>query len=216
MATLTKDRMTERKQGVIFALPAAAGAHIYAGAMVAVNASGYVAPASDSAGLAFVGVSRAEVNNASGANGASTAEGYLKGIFNFNAPGLTAGDLVKEAWVVDDNTVGLGVAAQPVNTTGVTLHRTALSTGGTRALAFTATGTLLGWGGGATVNVGGGGDFTLIAPDGSSVVATVVAGSLPGSNTTDNVQLRHVRVGRIVEVLSGGHAFVEVVSTAKN
>ncbi len=216
MPTLTKDIKSERKQGIVFALPAAANAHIYSGALVSVNAAGYVAPASDTSGETFLGVSRKESNNGGGANGALTAEGYLKGIFHFAAPGITQADLAKEAWVVDDNSVGLGIVAQPVNATGVVIHRTALSTGGTRTLAYTAVGTTLSWGGGAAVNVGAGGSFTLAATDGSSIAVAVTAASLPVGNTTDSIQLRHVRAGRIIEVPSNGTVFVEVIGAARN
>lgn len=215
MTTLTRDRMTERKQGVIYALPAAAGAHIFAGALTAVNASGYVVPAADAAGTGFLGVARVEANNAAGADGALTAEGYLKGIFHFNAPGTTAADLAKEAYVVDDNTVGKGIVAQPVNVTGVTVHRTPLSAGGTRTLSYTATGTLLAYGGGTALDVGAGGEFTLAAADGGNIAVTVAAGSLPVGNAADSLQLRHLRVGRFVEVMSGGQAFVEIIPSPR-
>ncbi len=216
MTTLTKDIKSERKQGIVFALPAAANAHIYSGALVSVNAAGYVAPASDASGETFLGVSRKESNNGGGANGALTAEGYLKGIFHFAAPGITQADLAKEAWVVDDNNIGLGIVAQPVNATGVAIHRTALSVGGAKTLAFTAIGTTLSWGGGAAVNIGAGGAFTLVATDGSSISVNVVAGSLPVGNASDSIQLRHVRAGRIIEVPSSGTAFVEIISATRS
>ena len=216
MPTLTKDIKSERKQGIVFALPAAANAHIFSGALVSVNAAGYVAPASDTAGETFLGVSRRESNNTGGANGGLTSEGYLKGIFHFAAPGITQADLAKEAWVVDDNSIGIGIVAQPVNATGVVLHRTPLSAGGAKTLAFTASGTTLSWGGGAAVNIGAGGSFTLAATDGSSVTAVVTAGSLPVGNTTDSIQLRHVRAGRIIEVTPSGTVFVEIIGATRN
>jgi hypothetical protein len=216
MAVLTGDSKSERKQGVVYALPAAGGTHIYSGALVCINAAGYAVPAANAAGNTFLGVARMESNNTGGANGALTAEGYLKGIFSFSAPGVTTADMVKEAYVVDDNTLGLGVAAQPVNATGVTVHRTALSRGGSQTLAFTATGTLLAYGGGTAVNVGAGGDFTLTAADGGSIMVSVTASGLPGADKTDAVQLRHVKVGRIIEVSSSGTAFVEIATAARS
>ena len=216
MTLLSADKKTERKQGIVFALPVAATAHIYSGALVSIDANGYAAPSADTAGTSFLGVSRKEVNNVGGANGAIVSEGYLKGIFSFNAPGITAADMVKECYVVDDNTIGLGIVAQPVTVTGVTVHRTALSAGGTKALAFTATGTLLAYGGGTAVNIGAGGDFTLVASNGSNIMVTVVAASLPVANASENVQLRYVKVGRIIEVPSSGTAFVEISSPAKS
>lgn len=215
MAVLTADKKSERKQGIVYALPATANAHIFSGALVCVDAGGYATPAADAAGLTFLGVSRKETNNAGGANGAQTSEGYLKGIFSFGAPGITSADLVKEAYVVDDNSIGLGIVAQPVNATGVVVHRTALSRGGSKTLAFTATGTTLAYGGGAAMNVGAGGDFTLTAADGSSIMVSVTAASLPVADKTDAVQLRHVKAGRIIEVPSAGTAYVEVITAAR-
>lgn len=215
MAVLTSDKKSERKQGVVYALPAAGGAHIYSGALVCINAAGYAVPAADAAGNTFLGVARVESNNTGGANGAMAAEGYLKGIFSFSAPGVTTADMVKEAYVVDDNTIGLGVVAQPVNITGVTVHRTALSEGGSKTLAFTATGALLAYGGGAAVNVSAGGDFTLSAGNGSGIAVTVVAANLPAVDKSDAIQLRHVKTGRIIEVPSAGTAFVEIATASR-
>lgn len=216
MAQLTADRKSERKQGSIFALPVAAGAHIYSGAMVSADSSGYLQPATDAAGQVFVGVSKKESDNSSGANGGITGEGYLRGVFQMNISGATQADLVKEAYVVDDNTVGLGVVAQPVNVTGVTVHRTANSEGGTKSLSFTATGTTLAWGGGSAVDVSADGDYVLTATDGSRIMVSVTAASLPGSDQSDNVQLRYVKVGRIIEVVSSGSVFVDISKAARS
>lgn len=216
MAQLTADRKSERKQGSLFGLPAAASAHVYAGALVSADSAGYLQPATDASGQLFVGVSKKEADNTSGANGDVTCEGYLKGVFQMNASGITQADLVKEAFVVDDNTIGLGVAAQPTNVTGVTVHRTADSEGGTKSLSYTNSGTTLAWGGGSAIDVSADGDYVLTATDGSRIMVSVTAASLPGSDQSDNIQLRYVKVGRIIEVLSSTSVFIDISKAARS
>ena len=216
MAQLTADRKSERKQGSLFALPTAAAAHLYAGALVTADSAGYLQPASDATGQIFVGVSKKEADNTSGANGDVTCEGYLKGVFQMNASGITQADLVKEAFVVDDNTIGLGIVAQPTNVTGVTVHRTANSEGGTKSLSYTNSGTTLAWGGGTAVTVSASGDYILTATDGSRIMVTVTAASLPGTDQSDNVQLRYIKVGRIIEVLSSTSVFIDISKAARS
>lgn len=80
----------------------------------------------------------------------------------------------------------------PVNVTGVTLNFTGLTIDqmtkpGGKTLTFTAAGTLLAWDGGAGVNVGGGGTFTLVGADGRKVKAVVVALSLPVGDESDTI-----------------------------
>jgi hypothetical protein len=216
MANLTADRKSERKQGIIFELPAAATAHIYSGSMVSVDANGYLVPASDSSTESFLGISRRESDNSSGANGDILSEGYLTGIFQMNSSSVTQADILSEAYVVDDNTVGLGIVAQPTNVTGVALERTSLSAGGTKSLAYTDATTLLSWGGGSGVDVSAGGTFTLTATDGSTLIATVTSGSLPASDQSDNIQLRNQKAGRIVEVVSAASVFIDISTAARS
>lgn len=102
---LKADRRYERKQGIIYELPVAAGAHIFAGSLVSVNAEGYLVPSSNNETEKFLGVSRKESDNEDGGNGDVLHEGYLTGIFQMNAMGVTQADILSDAYVVDDNTV---------------------------------------------------------------------------------------------------------------
>jgi len=95
------------------------------------------------------------------------------------------------------------------------LTRVPTSRGGTYALAYTNTGTTLSWGGGSAINVSAGGDFTLTAADGSQILATVTAGSLPGTDQSDNINLRHVKCGRIAEVASATSVYVDILTAAR-
>ncbi|MBI5816688.1 MAG: hypothetical protein HZB29_13885 [Nitrospinae bacterium] len=210
MANLTSDRKTTRRDGALFSHPAAAATVVYSGALVAINQSGYAIPAADDATHTFAGKSDVQADNSAGINGDVIVEGHRSGVFDFNSSGMTQADLNTDAYVVDDNNVGRGIAAQPVNITGVSLKRIATSRGGSRALAFTATGTTLGYGGGSAVNAGAGGQFTLTATDGSQILATVTAGSLPVTDQSDSIQLRHVRAGRIVDISSATSVFVDI------
>lgn len=215
MANLTTDRKSIRKDGTLFNHPVNASTVIYAGALTAINSSGYATPASDSSTQTFAGKADTRADNSAGANGATSVDGHRSGVFEFNSSGMTQADLNQDAYVVDDNTVSRGIVAQPVNVTGVVLKRLPSSRGGTRALAYTATGTTLAYGGGSAVNVGAGGEFTLTAADGSRILATVAAGSLPVGDQTDNIQLRHVRCGKIVEVVTSASVFVDILTAAR-
>ncbi len=215
MANLTADRKSIRKDGTLFTHPVAGSTVIYAGALTAVNSSGYAAPAADDSTLSFAGKADTRTDNSTGANAGATVDGHRSGVFEFNASGMTQADLNQDAYVVDDNTVGRGIAVPPANVTGVALKRLPTSRGGTRQLAYTATGTTLAYGGGSAVNVGAGGEFTLTATDGSQILATVTAGSLPVGNQTDNIQLRHMRCGKIVEVVSSASVFVDILTAVR-
>lgn len=215
MANLTADRKSVRKDGTLFTSKVSASNVIYAGSLVGVNSTGYALPAADSSAQTFAGKADARADNSAGADGEMTVDGHRSGVFEFNASGMAQADLNQDAYVVDDNTVGRGIVAQPVNVTGVVVKRLATSRGGTRSLAYTAAGTTLAYGGGSAVNVGAGGEFTLTATDGSQIMATVTAGSLPVGNQSDNIQLRHLKCGRIVEVVSSASVFVDILPAAR-
>lgn len=216
MANLTTDRKSIRKDGALFAYPVAAATVIYSGALVSINASGYAVPSADDATLSFAGKSDLRADNSAGANGDIAVEGNRTGVFEFAASGMAQADLNTDAYVVDDNTVGRGIVAQPSLVTGVTLKRVATSCGGSRSLAFTSAGALLAYGGGTAVNVGAGGDFFLTASDGSQILAKVVAASLPALNQSDTIQLRHQRCGRITEIASATSVFVDTAAATRN
>ena len=215
MANLTADRKSTRKDGTIFAHPVAASTVIYAGALVNLDSSGYAVPAADNAAHTFAGKADKRADNSSGAAGDIDAEGHREGMFEFNASAMTQADTGADAYVVDDNTVGKGIAAQPVNVTGVVLTRIPASRGGSYQLAYTSATTTLSWGGVTGVDVSGGGDFTLTAPDGSQVLATVTAASLPGADQSDTIQLRHTRAGSIAQVVSATSVYVDILGAVR-
>ncbi len=104
---LTTDRNSPRTTGTIISAPVAAGAKIFAGALVAFNASGYLVPASDTAGLRVAGVADEAADNMDGQNGAASVK-VSRGAFKL---GNSASKAVAQAnvggvvYVEDDETV---------------------------------------------------------------------------------------------------------------
>lgn len=90
-----------------FQVPVAAAATIYAGALVALNASGYAVPAADASGLKALGRAEADALNAAGLAGALTLT-VKRGVFGYSndATNPVAITHVGSAcYVVDDATV---------------------------------------------------------------------------------------------------------------
>lgn len=98
---LTTDRNSPRTTGTIISAPVAAGA------LVAFNASGYLVPASDTAGLRVAGVADEAADNMDGQNGAASVK-VSRGAFKL---GNSASKAVAQAnvggvvYVEDDETV---------------------------------------------------------------------------------------------------------------
>lgn len=70
MTALTQDRNTLRRDGVQTEPPVAAGARIYGGALVAINAAGFAVPGSTATGLIGAGVAEQRADNTGAAAGA--------------------------------------------------------------------------------------------------------------------------------------------------
>ena len=77
---LSKDRNTKRRDGVLYSDPAAAGAVIYAGALVVIDAAGNAAPGSTATGLRARGLAQEQVNNSAGIAGAQTVNDAGEGV----------------------------------------------------------------------------------------------------------------------------------------
>ena len=87
MTAATENRLTEQRGDQPLArklppLPVAAATHIFLGVLVALNASGYVVPASADPSLRVLGVAEEEVDNSTGAAGDLTCK-IARGIFGF-------------------------------------------------------------------------------------------------------------------------------------
>lgn len=105
---LTADRNTLQADGQLIALPVAAGAKIFAGALVVANATGYVAPGSTATTLTYLGRAEEYVDNTAGADGAVTVRVRRgKAFYWKNSAGdaVTQASLGKPCYIVDDETV---------------------------------------------------------------------------------------------------------------
>ena len=103
-------------------LGVAAATKIYAGSLVAKNASGYAVPASNAAGLVVIGRAEAGADNSAGA-AADISIVVKPGVFAYNnsvANALTIANIGKKVWIEDDNTVA-GVAGTHGTVAGVFL-----------------------------------------------------------------------------------------------
>lgn len=104
---LTADRNTPRKDGETIVVPVAANKKIYAGALVAADASGYATPGATATTLTALGRAEESVDNTGGANGAKSVT-VRRGVFLFkNSAGdpVTQAELGKTCYIVDDETV---------------------------------------------------------------------------------------------------------------
>jgi hypothetical protein len=105
MAALTADRNTPRRDGVQFSRPVAATAHIYAGAIACLSATGYATPGTVATTLKKPGIAQEEVDNSAGADGDLTVL-VRHGVFRVANDGtITIADIGNSAYIVDDQTV---------------------------------------------------------------------------------------------------------------
>lgn len=108
MVALSADRNTPERDGKIYRYAVGAAATIYAGALVALDATGYVVPGSTATTLTAVGRAEDYVDNSAGADGDATVD-VRRGVFRFvnSAAGdeITAADIGGTAYIVDDQTV---------------------------------------------------------------------------------------------------------------
>lgn len=105
---LTADRNTLSTAGELITVPVAAGAKIYAGALVAASATGYAQPGGVATTLTYLGRAEQYADNTGGAAGAITVQVRRKRAFYWQNSGtdpVTQASLGKTAYIVDDQTV---------------------------------------------------------------------------------------------------------------
>ncbi len=110
MAAATVSRDTVEAKGDLMQIPVAAATTIYAGTLVAINASGYAVPASANGALTVLGRAERTVTNTSAAGfGSAGALDVLirKGAFFYTMAGAGITSVGKMAYVVFDNEVSL-------------------------------------------------------------------------------------------------------------
>ena len=108
MPILTEDRNTTRKDGILVPTPMVADDIVYGGSLAAVNAAGYLLPASDTAGLIMHGVADARSDNTGGAAGDISCNVRRRGLFLFKmATAITQANVGDNVFIADDNSVDL-------------------------------------------------------------------------------------------------------------
>jgi len=113
MVALTQDRDTQRRDGDIFNLPVGAGATIFAGAIVMLNAAGYAVAGAAATGQVCAGRAEEPAANSAGADGAVTVN-VRSGVFKYAAADITIAHVGDTCFIVDDQTVSIsdGVATR--------------------------------------------------------------------------------------------------------
>lgn len=108
MTALSADRNTPQRERTGRRIPVAAGAVIYAGALVAINSSGYAVPFSVSTTLKGGGRAERAVNNTGGAAGDQSVDvrvGTFRYANSASADLITRADIGNDCYGVDDQTV---------------------------------------------------------------------------------------------------------------
>ena len=104
---LTADRNTQMKDGELIAVPIAAAKKIFAGSLVAANATGYATPGAVAATLTYLGRAEETVDNA-GADGALSVlvrRGKAFKFANSATDAVTQASMGKVCYIEDDQTV---------------------------------------------------------------------------------------------------------------
>lgn len=104
---LAADRNTQMRDGELLSLPMAA-AKIYAGAIVAVNSSGYATKGQAATGMTYIGRAEGQVDNSAGSNGDKSVLVRRGKDFkwkNSATSAITQADLGKVCYIEDDETV---------------------------------------------------------------------------------------------------------------
>lgn len=116
MTKLTENRNTALRDCVLTGREVAADTRIFAGSLTALNAAGYLVPASAVAAQKVCGRAEGEVDNRGGADGARVAI-VRRGIFGWENNGtITRTHVLASAYAVDDQTVAAdnGGGTRPV------------------------------------------------------------------------------------------------------
>ncbi len=114
MTALASAHETRRKDGALVRYGLGAGTHILKGGLTAVAATGQAQPASDSAGLVFIGVAYEEGGGTSGAAAAKSVRVFKTGVFTYAKAGASLSDIGKTAFVVDDGTVSTAATVNSI------------------------------------------------------------------------------------------------------
>ena len=120
---LTADRNTQMKDGELIAVPIATAKKIFAGSLVAANATGYATPGAVAATLTYLGRAEETVDNA-GADGALSVlvrRGKAFKFANSAADAVTQASMGKVCYIEDDQTVSATSATGARSAAGIVI-----------------------------------------------------------------------------------------------
>lgn len=121
---LNQDRNTLSRDGQVFDVPVAAGAKIFAGALVAANATGYAQPGAVATTLTYLGRADEFVDNTGGAAGAVTVRVRRQQAFYWQNSGtdpVTQASQGKPCYIADDATVSATNGGNTQSAAGIVL-----------------------------------------------------------------------------------------------
>lgn len=114
MTALSSSYDARRKDGSLVRYLLGAGVHVQKGGLLAAAATGLAQPASDSAGIVFIGIAYEEADNTGGAAGAKSVRVLKTGVFTYAKGAAAQADAGKTAFIVDDATVSTAATANSV------------------------------------------------------------------------------------------------------
>jgi len=115
MTALADNKEILEKDGKLLSFPVVASDIIYKGALVKINAAGYLAPQAAEAGAASVGVAYELCDNSAGSAGAKKCLVLHKGVFLLTCAGtLVQADVGSTVYASDDQTVSVTQASNEV------------------------------------------------------------------------------------------------------
>ena len=107
MSALAADKMVTHQDGKLLALPMVASDIVYKGALVKINAAGFLAPCAPEAGSQFAGVAVAKVDNSAGAAGDLAPLVIQDGCHELTGTGFAQADVGSQVYAIDDNDITL-------------------------------------------------------------------------------------------------------------
>lgn len=105
MTALSANINLDEKEGKIIAMPVVASDIIYKGALVKINAGGYLAPAAAESGAFFAGIAYEYKDNSAGSAGDVVCRVQTEGSFLLTVTGFAITDVGSTVYASDDQTV---------------------------------------------------------------------------------------------------------------
>lgn len=96
---------SQGKAGALVSYPVAEKTHIFKGALVCINCSGYAVPGADAEGFVFVGVAYEECNNETGDNGDRRVRVLKTGSFLYWKKNALQSNMGASMFIFDDDTL---------------------------------------------------------------------------------------------------------------